>query len=71
MFNSFMQAVAEKGRKANRRAVKSFFRSAHFHAKQHIHHTTNFEKLVALVVSCGGEALKNLLDKIGRNQWRI
>ena len=47
--------------------MKSFFCCAYFLAKQHIPHTTNFEKLVALVVSCGGEALNNSLDKTGRN----
>ena len=29
--------------------------------------TTNFDKLVELVVSCGGEDLKNFLDRTGRN----
>ena len=51
----------------NGKAVKSFFHCAHFLACQHIPHTTNFEKVVELVVSCGGEDLKNFLDKTGRN----
>ena len=51
----------------NRKAIKSFFRCAHFLAHQHIPHTTNFDKLVELVVSCGGEDLKNFLDRTGRN----
>ena len=59
--------MAEQERVMNRKAVKSFFRCAHFLARQHIPHTTNFEKLVELVVSCGGEDLKNFLERTGRN----
>ena len=40
------------------------FRCAHFLARQH---TTNFEKLVELVVTCGGNDLKHFLERIGRN----
>ena len=36
-------------------------------AHQHIAHTTNFDKLVELVVSCGGETLQTFLDRAGRN----
>ena len=39
----------------------------HFLARQHIPHTTNFDKLVDLVVSCGGEDLKQFADRAGRN----
>ena len=48
----------------NRKAIKSFFCCTQFLARQHIPHT---EKLVELVVSCGGEDLKNFLDRTGRN----
>ena len=48
----------------NRKAVKSFFRCAHFLTHQHIPYTTNFEKLVKLVVSCIGD---NLMDRTGGN----
>ena len=51
----------------NRAAVKSFFCCAHFLARQHIPHTTNFEKLVELVVLCGGADLKSFLDRTGGN----
>ena len=30
-------------------------------------HTTNFDKLVELVVSCGGETLQIFLDRAGGN----
>ena len=50
----------------NRKAMKSFIHCAHFLARQHVPHTTNFDKLVELVVSCGGEALKNFMDRPGK-----
>ena len=62
-----LQNVAEDERKLNRAAVKSFVRCAHFLARQHIPHTTTFEQLVDLVVSCGGEPLKQFMDKAKRN----
>ena len=62
-----LQNVAEQERMMNRAAVKSFFRCAHFLARQHIPHTTNFEKLVELVVLCGGADLKSFLDRTGGN----
>ena len=36
-------------------------------AHQHIAHTTNFDKLVELVVSCGEERLQTFLDRAGGN----
>ena len=59
--------VSEKEQKMNRDAVKPFVGCAHFLARQHIAHTNNFEKLVELVVSCGGEDHKNFLVRTGRN----
>ena len=50
----------------NRDAVKSFVRCVHFLARQHITHTTNFEKLVELVISCSSEDLKDFLERAGR-----
>ena len=46
--------VAEQERVLNRKTIKSFFH-AHFLACQRIPCTTNFDKLVELVVPCGGE----------------
>ena len=40
---------------------------SHFLTRQHIPHTTNFDKLVDLVVCCGGEDLKQFADRAGRN----
>ena len=62
-----LQCLSEQERIRNRAAVKSFIRCAHFLARQHIPHTTNFDKLVDLVVSCGGEHLKQFMDRTGKN----
>ena len=54
---SVIQQLQNVARVLNRKAIKSFVRCAHFLARQHIPHTTNFDKLIELVVSCGGEDL--------------
>ena len=51
----------------NRSGIKAHLLCTHSLARQHIPHTTNFNKLVDLVVSCGGEDLKQLADRAGRN----
>ena len=45
--------------------IKALIRCTHFLDHQHIAHTTNFNKLVDLVVSFGGETLQTLLDRDG------
>ena len=45
--------------------IKALIRYTHFLAHQHIAHTTNFHKLVDLVVSCGGETLQTFLYRDG------
>ena len=45
--------------------IKAVIRCTHFLAHQHIAHTSNFDKLVELVVSCGGETLQTFLDRAG------
>ena len=64
---SQLQNVGEQQRLQNRKAIKALIRCIHFLAHQHITHTTNFDKLVELVVSCGGETLQNFLDRAGGN----
>ena len=49
------------------KVIKALIRCTHFLAHQHIVHTTNFDKLVELVVSCGGETLQTFLDRAGGN----
>ena len=46
---------------------KALLLCTHFLARQHIPHNTYFDKLVDLVVSCGGEDLKQFADRAGRN----
>ena len=50
-----LQQITDEEKMKNRAAVKAFIRCTHFLACQHIAHSTNFEKLVSLVVACGGE----------------
>ena len=47
--------------------IGRLIRCTYFLAHQHIAHTTNFDTLVELVVSCGGETLQIFLDRAGRN----
>ena len=51
----------------NMAAGKPFLHCAHFLAHQHIPHTPNYEKLLDLVVQCGGHDLKNFVEITGRN----
>ena len=64
---SQLQNVGEQQRLQNRKAIKALIQCTHFLAHQHIAHTTNFDKLVELVVSCGGETLQTFLDRPGGN----
>ena len=64
---SQLQNVGEQQRLQNRKAIRALIRCIHFLAHQHIAHTTNFDKLVELVVSCGGETLPTFLDRAGGN----
>lgn len=47
--------------------MKLLSRCTHFLTQQHIAHSTNFEKLVNLVVSCGGQNLNIFLESAARN----
>ena len=60
-----LQNVGEQQRLQNRKLIKALIRCTYFLAQQHIAHTTNFDKLVELVVSCGGETLQ--IDRAGGN----
>ena len=51
----------------NSSVIKSLIRCTHFLARNHIAHTTNFDKLVDLVVSCGSKPLKYFMEKAGKN----
>ena len=62
-----LQKVDRQERIRNRAAIKSLIRCTHFLTRQHIPHITNFDKVVDLVVACGGEDLKYFLENAGRN----
>ena len=62
-----LQHVADEDRLKNRRAIKAFIRCTHFLARQHIAHTTNFDKLVDLIIACGGQDIKKFLETAARN----
>ena len=64
---SQLQNVGEQQRLQNRKAIKALVRFTRFLAHQHIAHTTNFDKVVEFVESCGGETLQTFLDRAGRN----
>ena len=64
---SQLQNIGEQERLQNRKAVKALIRCTQFLAHQHIAHITNFDKLVELVVSCGGETLQTFLDRAREN----
>ena len=62
-----LQIIGEQERIKNRSGIRMLLLCIHFLARQHIPNTTNFDKLVDLVVSCGGEDLKQFADRAGRN----
>ena len=62
-----LQQITDDEKMKNRAAVKALIRCPHFLAHQHIAHSTNFEKLVSLVVACGGEDFKTFLESAGKN----
>ena len=62
-----LQQIGEQQKKRNRAAIKALVRCTHFLARQHIPHTTNFDKLVELVVSCGGQDLQAFVENAGKN----
>ena len=62
-----LQIIGEQERIKNRSGIRALLLCTHFLARQDIPHTTNFDKLVDLVVSCDGEDLKQLADRAGRN----
>ena len=60
---SQLQNVGEQQRLQNSKAIKALTLYTHFLAHHHIAHTTNFDKLVELVMSCGGEIFKPSLTE--------
>ena len=57
-FSGYSQSERQK----NRTAIKSLIHCTHILAWNHIAHTSNFDRLLDLVVSSGGESLKTFLE---------
>ena len=69
-----MHQLEESEKLKNRLAIKSLAQCTHFLARNHIAHsahTTNFGDLIDLVVSCGGEDLKQFVDNAGNCSLHI
>ena len=62
-----LQHIGDSERSKNRRAIKALLRCTHYLCEQHIPHTTNFSKLVDLIVSCGGKDLEDFVSKAAKN----
>ena len=62
-----LQHVGEQEKLKNRTAIKAFLRCTHFLARNHIAHTTNFDKPIELVVCCCGDDLKRFIEIARRN----
>ena len=66
-----LQQIGAQEKLKNRVAIKTLIRCTHILARRHIPHTTNFDELVDLIVSCGAEDLKRFLERAGKNATYI
>ena len=62
-----LQNVEAHKRAQNRAALKCLILLTHFLTKEHVAHSTKFEKLVDVVVRCGSQQLKQYLETAPRN----
>ena len=62
-----LQSFGDSERSKNRKAIKALLGCTHYLCKQHIPHTTNFSKLIDLIVSCGGKDLEEFVRKAAKN----
>ena len=62
-----LQNVEAHKRAQNRAAMKCLILFTHFLTKEHVAHSTKFEKLVDVVVRCGSQQLKQYLETAPRN----
>ena len=61
-----LQRFGDSERSKNRKAIKALLGCTHYLCKQHIPHTTNFSKLIDLIVSCGGKDLEEFVRKAAK-----
>ena len=62
-----LQQIGAQEKLKNRIAIKALILCTYFLARLHTPHTTNFDELVYLIVSCGAEDLKRFLERTGKN----
>ena len=62
-----LQRFGDSERSKNRKAIKALLGCTHYLCKQHIPHTSNFSKLIDLIVSCGGKDLEEFVRKAAKN----
>ena len=62
-----LQRFGDTERSKNRKAIKALLGCTHYLCKQHIPHTTNFSKLIDLIVSCGEKDLEEFVRKAAKN----
>ena len=62
-----LQRFGDSERSKNRKAIKALLGCTHYLCKQHIPHTTNFSKLIDLIVSCGRKDLEEFVRKTAKN----
>ena len=62
-----LQQIGDQEKLKYRMASKALIRCTHFLARCDNPHTTNFDELIDLVVSCGAEDLKRFLKRAGKN----
>ena len=62
-----LQRFGDSERSKNQKAIKALLGCTHYLCKQHIPHTTNFSKLIDLIVSCGGKDLEEFVRKAAKN----
>ncbi len=52
-----LQQINDEEKSKNRMVIKALIHCTHFLARRHIPHTTNFDELIDLIISCGAEDL--------------
>ena len=62
-----LQRFGDSERSKNRKSIKALLGCTHYLCKHYIPHTTNFSKLIDLIVSCGGKDLEEFVRKAAKN----
>ena len=62
-----LQCFRDSERSKNRKAIKALLGCTHYLFEQTIPHTTNFNELIDLIVSCGWKDLDEFVRKAAKN----